>query len=125
MNPGASGSTATKPIIRHTQRTEDGVELSLHVPPALAYFRGHFPGFAILPGIVQIDWALMLARDFLSVPENAAVAMRVKFARPIQPGMDLQLTLDYSSARRLLHFEYRDETWTYGSGRIELGIDGF
>jgi 3-hydroxymyristoyl/3-hydroxydecanoyl-(acyl carrier protein) dehydratase len=125
VNPSASESTVCKPIVRRIQRSENGVELLLHVPPALLYFRGHFPGFAILPGIVQIDWALMLARDYLLMPGNVAIAMLVKFARPIRPGTDLQLALDYANASRLLRFEYRDENWTYGSGRIELGADGF
>ncbi|HEX3972858.1 MAG TPA: hypothetical protein VHX19_16135 [Stellaceae bacterium] len=114
----------SEPVIRETRPAGGKIELSIHLPPALIYFRGHFPGFAILPGVVQIDWAMLLARRYLTMPAGAARAMRVKFARPIRPGADLTLTLDYDRTGKRLHFEYRDRDYTYGSGRIELQSNG-
>lgn len=115
----------SEPVVLNARRKEDcGVELSLLLPEMLLYFRGHFPGFAILPGVVQVDWAMLLARRYLAMPTGAARTMRVKFARPIRPGADLTLTLDYNRASKMLHFEYRDRVYIYGSGRIELEGNG-
>ena len=100
------------------------IELLIHVPRSLFYFHGHFPDFAILPGMVQIDWALMLARRYMGLSSGPVASMRVKFTKPITPGADLQLTLDYTAARRELRFEYRDDRSSCGSGRIELHADG-
>jgi 3-hydroxymyristoyl/3-hydroxydecanoyl-(acyl carrier protein) dehydratase len=100
-------------------------ELLLHIPETLAYFTGHFPGFAILPGVVQLDWVMLFARRLLSVSPTATTRkMRVKFAKPIRPGADITLTLDYAATGHRLRFEYRDPQSFYGSGRIELGDDG-
>lgn len=117
-------SAPSEPVVRATQPTDKGIELTVHVPPSLAYFRGHFPSFAVLPGVVQVDWAMLLARRYLAMPRSTVRAMRVKFARPVRPDADLTLTLDYDRAERLLHFEYRDRDYVYGSGRIELENHG-
>ena len=117
-------STSFEPVVYATQPTDKGIELTIHLPRSLAYFRGHFPGFAVLPGVVQIDWAMLLARRYLAMPRSAVRAMRVKFARVVRPDAELTLTLDYDRVDRLLHFEYRDRDYIYGSGRIELENHG-
>ena len=110
----------SEPVVLATQPADKGIALTIHLPRSLAYFRGHFPSFAVLPGVVQVDWAMLLARRYLAVRRGAARAMRVKFARPIRPDAELTLTVDYDRAERLLHFEYRDRDYLYSSGRIEL-----
>lgn len=117
-------SAPSEPVVREIRLIDGKIELAIHLLPSLIYFRGHFPGFAIFPGVVQVDWAMLLARRYLGMPAGAARAMRVKFAKPIRPSADLTLALDYDRADKLLHFEYRDRDYTYGSGRIELEANG-
>lgn len=62
------------------------------VPPALACFRGHFPGAPILPGVVQLQWATTLVERVLSASAFAGLA-RVKFKAPVYPGAVLRFEL--------------------------------
>ena len=120
MSRSSVEPVSREPIVRRSRHLEQGFELWLHVPESLDYFRGHFPGFAVLPGVVEIDWALLLARRYLAMPAGAAVSMRVKFAKPIRPGAELKLALEYSVAARELRFAYSASNFSYGSGRIEI-----
>jgi 3-hydroxymyristoyl/3-hydroxydecanoyl-(acyl carrier protein) dehydratase len=124
MTAAMAEAAPFEPLVRAMRPTGDKIELSLYLPPSLIYFRGHFPGFAILPGVVQVDWAMLLARRHLAMSAGAARAMRVKFARPIRPDSDLTLTLSYDPAGKQLHFDYRDRDHMYGSGCIELESNG-
>jgi hypothetical protein len=51
------------------EREDDGVwTLSLRVPIDLVYFPVHFPQAPVLPGAVQVSWALSLASTRLGTP---------------------------------------------------------
>ena len=67
----------------------------LWVDESLPYFTGHFPGNPILPGVVQIQWALDTAgKVFATAPAAQFAGMsQIKFKAPIQPRTWLQLTL--------------------------------
>ena len=59
---------------------------------------GHFPGRPVVPGVVLLDaaFALILAqqpgRTVIDVPA-------VKFARPVRPGQDVQVSCDAGGDR--------------------------
>ena len=92
-----------------------GVELDLRVPPDLAYFEGHFPGLPILPGVVQIDWSVKLARERLDLRGVFAGAENLKFLSIVRPGACPTLALGFSGGR--LAFSYHGP-----QGRISSGI---
>jgi acyl-coenzyme A synthetase/AMP-(fatty) acid ligase/3-hydroxymyristoyl/3-hydroxydecanoyl-(acyl carrier protein) dehydratase len=94
--------------------------LQLAVPPDLAYFSGHFPKTPVLPGVVQIDWALSLGRQLLALPEKFAGMEVLKFQQLIRPGDLVQLHLRFDNGRGKLYFTYRNDTATCSSGRILL-----
>lgn len=69
-------------------------------------FDGHFPGQPILPGVVQVDWALRLGEQVFG-PLGAFRALEhLKFQATIQPGEPLTLRLAWDAATRELAFEY-------------------
>jgi len=97
---------------------EDGsVELDLEIDPALVWFQGHFPGHPILPGVVQIDWAIAFARDHLGLDLPAARDFQIKFRATILPGDRVTLILRHEAAKRRLGFQYRrgDEICSSGT----------
>jgi 3-hydroxymyristoyl/3-hydroxydecanoyl-(acyl carrier protein) dehydratase len=86
--------------------TADGSSATyrIRVPPALEHFEGHFPGFPILPGIVQLDWAESTGVD------------NFKCQALVFP--DAELTLELRRDGTGLHFRYYDAQRTYSSGKI-------
>ena len=104
------------------QSASDGEwSLQLSVPPDLAYFSGHFPKAPVLPGVVQVEWALNLGRQLLNL-DGAFAGMEVlKFQQLVRPGDEIQLHLRFDAERGKLYFTYRNDTATCSSGRILLG----
>jgi acyl-coenzyme A synthetase/AMP-(fatty) acid ligase/3-hydroxymyristoyl/3-hydroxydecanoyl-(acyl carrier protein) dehydratase len=94
--------------------------LQLAVPPDLAYFSGHFPRAPVLPGVVQVEWALSLGQQLMDLPAKFAGMEVLKFQQLVRPGDEIQLHLRFDPARGKLYFAYRNETATCSSGRILL-----
>ncbi|MGF6780957.1 acyl-coenzyme A synthetase/AMP-(fatty) acid ligase/3-hydroxymyristoyl/3-hydroxydecanoyl-(acyl carrier protein) dehydratase [Paraburkholderia sp. GAS334] len=88
-------------------RNGDEVRYDLRVPPALVHFAGHFPGLPILPGVVQVDWAVRFAAEHVAGARAIASIDRLKFMMPVPPGAMLSLTLAHDATRRRVQFAYR------------------
>ena len=108
---------------RLSERHEDDQWLlELAVPVDLAHFSGHFPRTPVLPGVVQIDWAINLARQLIeNLPPHFQGMEVLKFQQLARPGDRLQLTLRFDADRGKLHFSYRNGDAPCSSGRILLG----
>lgn len=99
----------------------NSANLQLRVPANLEHFAGHFPGLPILPGIVQVDWAVRLARRYFSGFELSSQVDNLKFQSMARPGALLELTLTYELERHRLQFTYRvgDRLCSSGCLRFE------
>ena len=88
----------------------------IRVPAALEHFRGHFPGFPILPGIVQLDWAVQLGRRHFQGLGDSTAVDNFKCQALVFP--EARLTLELRRDDTGLHFRYFDAQRTYSSGKI-------
>jgi acyl-CoA synthetase (AMP-forming)/AMP-acid ligase II/3-hydroxymyristoyl/3-hydroxydecanoyl-(acyl carrier protein) dehydratase len=88
-------------------RSDTALRYELRVPPTLVHFAGHFPGLPILPGVVQIDWAMRLAAEQVPGVRMLASIEQLKFKAPVPPGALLDLTLTHDASRRRVQFAYR------------------
>ncbi|TWC24166.1 acyl-coenzyme A synthetase/AMP-(fatty) acid ligase [Pseudomonas sp. SJZ085] len=109
------------PDVLEQVETEGEWSLQLVVPPDLAYFSGHFPTAPVLPGVVQVDWALNLGRQLLDLPPRFVGMEVLKFQQLVRPGDEVQLHLRFDRERGKLYFAYRNDTAACSSGRIVLG----
>ena len=69
-------------------------------------FADHFPGRPLLPGVVQVDWALRLGRRVYGEMGTFEALEHLKFQAPILPGEPISLRLDWAPAKGELAFEY-------------------
>lgn len=94
--------------------------LALRVPHDLACFSGHFPTAPVLPGVLQVDWALRLGRERLALPPRFAGMEVLKFQQLVRPGDELELALRFDAERGKLYFGFTRDGAACSSGRIVL-----
>jgi 3-hydroxymyristoyl/3-hydroxydecanoyl-(acyl carrier protein) dehydratase len=107
--------------VRHSGEGDMQVALDLHIPTALTYFSGHFPGRPILPGVVQIDWVIRHARDYLPLAGSFTALEYIKFQSLVLPDSQLELVLKLSSDKTQLAFIFATSQRKCSSGRIIFG----
>lgn len=108
----------TLPQLIRSEQADAGLTLTLIVPASLIYFPGHFPVHAILPGVVQIDWAIQFGRQHFGITGGFQKMEALKFQAIIEPQQQIQLTLDYRLATGKLLFSYDSARGRHSSGRI-------
>nr|BFD39224.1 acyl-CoA synthetase family protein [Pseudomonas sp. FFPRI_1] len=106
-------------VLEQVQHEEEW-QLRLAIPPDLAYFSGHFPATPVLPGVVQVDWALALGQQLLQLPGRFAGMEVLKFQQLVRPGDRIQLNLRFDAQRQKLYFAYLNDGAPCSSGRIVL-----
>lgn len=100
---------------------EQSVSLQLLIPPALHYFENHFQGFPILPGVVQLNWAIHYAHEHLPVSGSFLMMENIKFQSAVLPGARMELSLELVPEKHHLEFIYSNDEKKYSSGRIVFG----
>ena len=107
-------------VLHHTYRGRE-VELRVFIPTDLLYFEGHFPQAPILPGVIQVEWAVAFARRFFEVPQHFRRLEMLKFQRVVGPGTTVMLTLEYLVASQTVTFRYVSDVGQHSSGRVVFG----
>lgn len=110
------------PELISTETIVDGHELTLelHIPKDCVFFNGHFPGNPILPGVVQVNWAINFAAKLLGVnKESITEIAQLKFTQVILPNTHLYLSLTLENNQ--LAFRYFNPECVYSFGKIKVG----
>ncbi|MBB6187034.1 hypothetical protein [Rhodanobacter sp. MP7CTX1] len=102
-----------------TEHEQDGIwTLVLQLPPDLIHFDGHFPQAPVLPGVLQVGWALALAAPRLGTSMHCREMESLKFQQLLRPCDEVELTLRLDAARGKLHFAYHLAGAHASSGRL-------
>jgi 3-hydroxymyristoyl/3-hydroxydecanoyl-(acyl carrier protein) dehydratase len=92
------------------------VRLELDVHPELEAFRGHFPEAALLPGVIQVDWAIREGTRRFGPLGSFRGIKALKFQRPIAPGARVTLTLSHQPDKGSLAFAYDSAEGRHSAG---------
>lgn len=106
------------PDVRFKVQSKNKVEIGLKIPKELAYFEGHFPDFPVVPGVVQVHWAVEFARVTFKMTGFVAQASQIKFSNLMRPLDEICLILDHLPEKSLIIYSYRANEKIYASGRL-------
>ena len=100
---------------------ENGFSAKIVIPETSDYFDGHFPGFKLLPAVVQIDLLLRLFRAFCGKPSTLERMHRIKFSSPVRPNVPVNVAGTYFPETGKLHFRFgADSGEVFSSGSVSL-----
>ena len=85
--------------------------------PALAQTAAQVADAPILPGVAQIDWAILFARELFAMPTQFAGLEAIKFHDWIGAGASVTLSLQ-RSADDVVAFRIGSDKGAHASGRI-------
>lgn len=108
----------TEPEIVRELVNPPRAEFELLIPEQLYYLQGHFPQRPVLPGVIQVHWAIQLARRTLSTNAVFTGFEALKFHQIIEPLSRLKLTLEQSEETGKLRFSYASDAGVHSQGRI-------
>lgn len=94
-------------IDRVTSLTEDTITIESDVDPEAAYFKGHFPGMPIMPGVLIVETVAQAGALLVSLTRGLSddkfIAFSnvdaVKFRRPVEPGEMLTIDVEIEKIR--------------------------
>ena len=109
------------PVIVSQAFNPPHVAVELIVSEDLFFLQGHFPGRPVLPGVVQVHWAILLAESSLSLNPIFLGLEALKFHRIIKPGARLELALEHVESSGRLKFSYTSELGLHSQGRALFG----
>jgi acyl-coenzyme A synthetase/AMP-(fatty) acid ligase len=75
-----------RPEVLEEFRGPDFVERSCRVPTDLVCLPGHFPGAPVVPGVLQLDWALEMAASLYGRAPRVIELESLKFLVTLRPG---------------------------------------
>jgi 3-hydroxymyristoyl/3-hydroxydecanoyl-(acyl carrier protein) dehydratase len=90
----------------------------LFISADLAFFNGHFPQQAVLPGVTQLDWAVKLGCEVFGYSTAVTTLEVLKFQQLILPDTYVDLVIEHQAQKAKLIFSYRDQDKRFASGRI-------
>jgi 3-hydroxymyristoyl/3-hydroxydecanoyl-(acyl carrier protein) dehydratase len=98
---------------------ESQLSLLLEISTDLGWFHGHFPGQPILAGVVQLHWAVTVARTNFNLDHGPLDVSRLKFKNVVLPPTILELALHRVAANEV-HFTFSSFSNQHSEGRLKF-----
>lgn len=95
------------------------------VPLDLHYFGGHFAEFPLVPGVVQLQWVMDLARQvFSSLPLRVIRVENLKFQQFLRPNDEVSIHLSWLPEKQKMVFTVKNSNKPCASGRVVFSDEG-
>lgn len=115
--------TRTFPRLLSTLVEPDCYRLLVQVDTDLDWFRGHFPGTPVLPGVVQLHWAARVACSLFGIDAPPGTVNRLKFQNIVVPPRVIELEIKLPDRGRVA-FSFRSLDVTHASGVLRFDEPG-
>ena len=90
------------------------------LPSDLHWFKGHFHSAPVLPGVVQLDWAIRWSSEAFFPGAVCRGVRALKFQKITTPGQILDVDIAWNPETSVATFEFRSELGRHASGRLEF-----
>ncbi|AIL33263.1 AMP-binding protein [Basilea psittacipulmonis] len=91
------------------------------IPLDLHYFSGHFAQFPLVPGVVQLEWAIEAAKHFGYTYQIDRI-VNLKYQQFLRPHDTIKLSMTHQPDKKQIQFTIQSvdlpESVTYSSGRV-------
>jgi 3-hydroxymyristoyl/3-hydroxydecanoyl-(acyl carrier protein) dehydratase len=116
----AFDSSTTSPVVLAVDGGEGFRQYMLRVPVDSEYLEGHFPGFPVVPAVVQLQWVMRCAHELLGREPSLHTIEALKFKRLLRPAQTFYLRVDVTSGGDAMTFRLWSDEWVFSSGRCLL-----
>lgn len=106
----------TFPFVLGQKIEGDVAEIDMIFPKNSNFFKGHFPHFPVLPGVVSLYFVTFFANEFFKTSMSPQVIRKIKFSKLILP--DKNVTLRLKNSEKSVAFEIVSGQNNYVSGVI-------
>jgi hypothetical protein len=113
-----AGSRA--PLLIGETRGPRALAREVVVPDDLVFLEGHFDGFPVVPGVVQLGWVVEAAEAALGAAPRVAAVENLKFKELLLPGQRFRLEVEWSEPRDVLRFRLAAGERVFSTGRLRL-----
>jgi hypothetical protein len=113
-----------QPLLHSESRGPHSLVRDVSVPDDLVFLEGHFEGFPVVPGVVQVGWVLEAAQAVLGEAPRLAAVENLKFKELLLPGQRFRLEVEWTPARDVLRFRLAAEERVFTTGRLRLREPG-
>ncbi|WP_323846039.1 AMP-binding protein [Microbulbifer magnicolonia] len=114
-------SAAMLPQVERRELNAQSARVVMTIPADLACLPGHFDKAPVVPGVVQIDWAMHYGRELLGLSERFSSMEVIKFKQLLVPGECAVLELEFNPHKNKLKFRFcsdADDSREYSSGQL-------
>lgn len=73
------------------EKTDEGVRRRYRFAEDFTGFSGHFPGYPLLPAVLQVLMSQMVAEEALGTPLTFAALQRAKFSEQLRPNVVIEV----------------------------------
>jgi acyl-coenzyme A synthetase/AMP-(fatty) acid ligase/3-hydroxymyristoyl/3-hydroxydecanoyl-(acyl carrier protein) dehydratase len=117
-----AGSRA--PVVHDESRGPASLAREISVPDDLVFLDGHFEGFPVVPGVVQVGWVMEAAQAAFGAAPRLAAVENLKFKDLLLPGQRLRLELEWTASREVVRFRLAAGERVFSTGRLRLRPEG-
>ena len=100
-----------------TSRSAHEMTMTLPLSDCMQAFDGHFPQTPILPGVIQIDWALRLAQRYFPIEGHFSDLRQLRFQRILRPEDEVTLSLRFFPEKKEVRFAYTSVHGVHSQGQ--------